>query len=62
MASAHGASRAGGPQEENMPKKRFRTEFDEEGDQGKEVHKVVYAFNNPVFVKNETAGPSNQSC
>lgn len=49
MANARRARRTGGPQEENRSRKRFRTEFAEEGDQGKEGQKVVYAFNNPVF-------------
>jgi len=64
LASARGASRAHGPQEENGPKKRSRTEFVEEGDQGKEVQKVVSVFNNLVFFlkKNEATGPGHQAC
>jgi hypothetical protein len=60
MASARGASRAGGPQDENGPKKRSRTEIADEGDQGKVVLQAGSVFNNPVFEKNETAGPGSQ--
>jgi hypothetical protein len=62
MASARGANRAGGPQEDVGPKKRSRTEAAEEEDHGKEVQKDMSVFNNPVFEKNETAGPARQAC
>lgn len=62
MASARGANRAGGPQEDAGPKKRSRTETAEEGNKGKEVQKEMSVFNNPVFEKNETAGPVRQAC
>ena len=62
MASARGASRAGGPQEDAGPKKRSRTDFAEEGDNGKEGQKTMSVFNNPVFEKNKTAGPGSQAC
>ncbi|XP_039683467.1 uncharacterized protein [Medicago truncatula] len=41
MASARGANRAGGRQEDFGPKKRSRTDIAEEGDRGKEVRKEI---------------------
>jgi len=62
MASARGANRVCGPQEEAGPKKRSRTDFAEEGDNGKEGQKTMFVFNNLVFEKNKTAGPGSQAC
>jgi hypothetical protein len=57
MASARGASRDGGPQEEAGPKKRSRTEFAEARDDGKEGQKTMTVIDNLIFEKNETVGP-----
>jgi hypothetical protein len=62
MASARGANRAAGPQDDVGPKKRSRTEAVEEGNNGKEVQKEMSVINNPVFEKNKTAGPARQAC
>jgi len=36
--------------------------MNEEGDHGKEGQKTMVVFNNPVFEKNEMAGPVSQAC
>lgn len=51
MASVRRGIRACGLQQEIGPKKRSGTQFADEGDQGKEVKKVVAIFNNPMFEK-----------
>jgi hypothetical protein len=74
MASARGANRTGGQQEElkEGPKKRPRTDIAKEGDQGKEDmqverarnnNDVIVLRNNPVFEGNDiSAGPGHQAC
>jgi len=63
----------GGPQEDNGPKKRSRTAFNDEDDKGKEVQielsrvvqfqKKCLWTNNPIYYDNNvTAGPGNQAC
>jgi hypothetical protein len=61
MASARGASRAGGPHDEVGPKKRSRTEIVEENVYDKEGQKAMSVVNNPIFEKDETAGPGSQA-